>query len=68
MWHFASDSSNEYTGEKFEVAWEDGQSALFPIYTKDLKTCMLDEILPIYTSPTCNSANRPKNDMMQQTL
>jgi hypothetical protein len=26
------------TGDKFEVAWEDGQNALFRIYTKDLKT------------------------------
>jgi deoxyxylulose-5-phosphate synthase len=24
------------TGDKFEVAWEDGQNALFRIYTKDL--------------------------------
>ena len=36
MWHFGHDSPNEYTGEKFEVAWEDGQNALFRIYTKDL--------------------------------
>ena len=38
MWHFRTDSLNEYTSEKFEVAWEDGQNALFQIYTKDLKT------------------------------
>jgi hypothetical protein len=25
MWHFGSDSPNEYTGDEFEVAWEDGQ-------------------------------------------
>ena len=37
MWHFGSDSINEYTGEKFKIAWEDGQNALFRIYTKDLK-------------------------------
>jgi len=36
MWHFGYDSSYEYTGEGFEVAWEDGQNALFRIYTKDL--------------------------------
>ena len=36
--HFGSDSPNEYTGKKLEVAWEDGQNALFRIYTKDLKT------------------------------
>jgi hypothetical protein len=37
MWHFGIDSPNEYTGEKFEVAWEDGENALMRIYTKDLK-------------------------------
>jgi hypothetical protein len=36
MWHFGNDSPSEYTGKKFEVAWEDGQNALFRIYTKDL--------------------------------
>ena len=36
MWHFGSDSPNEYTGEEFEVAWEDGQNALMRIYTKDM--------------------------------
>ena len=38
MWHFGSDSPNEYTGKKFEIAWEDGENVLFRIYTKDLKT------------------------------
>lgn len=27
MWHFGYDSPDEYTGEKFEAAWEDGQNA-----------------------------------------
>ena len=36
MWHFSHDSPNEYVGKEFEVAWEDGQNALFRIYTKDL--------------------------------
>jgi hypothetical protein len=36
MWQFKSDSPSEYTGEKFEIAWEDVQNALFRIYTKDL--------------------------------
>ena len=36
MWHFGSDSPGEYTGEKFEVAWEDGENSLMRIYTKDL--------------------------------
>jgi hypothetical protein len=37
MWHFGKDSYKEYTGEKFEVAWEDGENALMRVYTKDLK-------------------------------
>ncbi|MGA9840927.1 MAG: hypothetical protein WBQ25_01285 [Nitrososphaeraceae archaeon] len=37
MWHFGYDSFYEYTDEKFEVTWDDGQNALFRIYTKDLK-------------------------------
>jgi hypothetical protein len=37
MWHFGKDSYNEYTGEKFEVAWEDGENALMRVYTKDLQ-------------------------------
>jgi hypothetical protein len=36
MWHFGKDSYEEYTGEKFEIAWEDGENALMRIYTKDL--------------------------------
>jgi len=36
MWHFGYDSPTEYVGKEFEVAWEDGQNALFRIYTKDL--------------------------------
>jgi hypothetical protein len=36
MWHFGFDSSNGYTGEKYEITWEDGQNALMRIYTKDL--------------------------------
>jgi hypothetical protein len=36
MWHFDHDSPSEYTGENFEVAWEDGQNALMRIYTKNL--------------------------------
>jgi hypothetical protein len=36
MWHFGHGSPSEYTGEKFEVVWEDGQNALMRIYTKNL--------------------------------
>ena len=38
MWHFGSDPYKEYAGEKFEVAWGDGENVLLRIYTKDLKT------------------------------
>jgi nitrite reductase/ring-hydroxylating ferredoxin subunit len=37
MWHFGTDSLSEYTGEKFEMTWEDGEHALLRIYSKDLK-------------------------------
>ena len=37
MWHFGTDSLSEYAGEKFEMAWEDGEHALLRIYTKDMK-------------------------------
>ena len=37
MWHFGSDSPSEYTGEKFETTWEDGEHALLRIYSKDMK-------------------------------
>jgi hypothetical protein len=37
MWHFGTDSLNEYTGKNFEITWEDAESALMRVYTKDLK-------------------------------
>jgi hypothetical protein len=37
MWHFGTDSLNEYTGEKFEMTWEDGEHALLRIYSKDMR-------------------------------
>lgn len=37
MWHFGADSLAEYTGEKFAVTWEVGQSALVRAYTKAMK-------------------------------
>jgi hypothetical protein len=37
MWHFGMDGLTEYTGEKFEVTWENGQDALFRVYTKRMK-------------------------------
>jgi hypothetical protein len=36
MWHFRTDSLNEYTGERFEMTWEDGENVLLRIYTKDM--------------------------------
>ena len=35
MWHFGVDGVTEYTGERFECAWEVGQNALIRAYTKD---------------------------------
>jgi hypothetical protein len=37
MWHFGTDSLSEYTGDKFERTWEDGEHALLRIYSKDMK-------------------------------
>ena len=37
MWHFGTDSLNEYPGDKFEMTWEDGEHALLRIYSKDMK-------------------------------
>jgi hypothetical protein len=37
MWHFGTDSLYEYTGKNFEITWEDAESALMRVYTKDLK-------------------------------
>jgi hypothetical protein len=37
MWHFGTDSLDEYTGREFEMTWEDGEDALMRKYTKDLK-------------------------------
>ena len=36
MWHFGPDSLSEYTGEKFQMTWEDGEHALLRIYSKDM--------------------------------
>jgi hypothetical protein len=37
MWHFGIDSPQEYAGDKFEITWEDGSTALARIYTKNFK-------------------------------
>jgi hypothetical protein len=34
MWHFATDSSNYYSGEKFSCTWKFGKRILISIYTK----------------------------------
>jgi hypothetical protein len=35
MWHFGTDASIEYTGEKFCAIWEVGEHELIRIYSKD---------------------------------
>ncbi len=35
MWHFGHDSLTGYSGEKFEIPWEDGLK-LFRIYSKEI--------------------------------
>jgi hypothetical protein len=37
MWHFGTDSSVEYAGDRFSVTWEKGQHALLRAYTKTMK-------------------------------
>jgi hypothetical protein len=37
MWHFGIDSLHEFTGEKFEMTWEEGKNAMIRIYSKDMK-------------------------------
>ena len=36
MWHFGTDSVNEYAGDEFEMTWEDGQEGLIRVYTKSM--------------------------------
>ena len=38
MWHFGSDSLNEYTDKRFKSTRDDRENALLRIYTKDLRT------------------------------
>ena len=37
MWHFGSDASVEYSGERFEVSFGIGQEALIRAYSKQMK-------------------------------
>ena len=37
MWHFGSDASIEYSGERFEVSFGVGQEALIRAYSKQMK-------------------------------
>jgi hypothetical protein len=37
MWHFGTDASVGYAGEKFEFKWEDGEHVLIRAYTKTMK-------------------------------
>jgi hypothetical protein len=37
MWHFGQDALTSYSGEKFDMAWEDSLNILHHIYSKDFK-------------------------------
>jgi hypothetical protein len=37
MWHFGQDALISYTGEKFDMSWEDGLHVLHHIYSKNFK-------------------------------
>jgi hypothetical protein len=37
MWHFGSDASIEYSGDRFEVSYGVGQEALIRAYSKQMK-------------------------------
>ena len=37
MWHFGQDVLTSYSGEKFDMTWEDSLNVLHHIYSKDFK-------------------------------
>jgi hypothetical protein len=37
MWHFGQDALTSYSGDKFDMAWEDSLNVLHYIYSKDFK-------------------------------
>ena len=40
MWHFGKDALTSYSGEKFDMSWEDSLNVLHRIYSKDGKKKM----------------------------
>jgi hypothetical protein len=37
MWHFGADASVEFTGQRFETTWKNGEGALVRAYSKVMK-------------------------------
>ena len=35
MWHFGQDALTRYSGQKFDMSWEDGLNVLYHIYSKE---------------------------------
>jgi hypothetical protein len=35
MWHFGQDALTSYSGEKFDMSWEDGLNVLYHVYSKE---------------------------------
>jgi hypothetical protein len=46
MWHFGSDPLNEYTDERFEVSWDDGENALMRTYNVEQYSIMSHNVSP----------------------
>ena len=46
MWHFGRDALTNYSGEKFDMSWEDSMNVLHHIYSKEhgKKVKVRDEI------------------------
>jgi hypothetical protein len=40
IWHFGQDGLTSYSGEKFDITWEDSLNVLHHIYSKDFKKTM----------------------------
>ena len=55
MWHFGSDASVEYSGERFEVSYGVGQEALIRAYSKQMKDHKTRIRLERQEYPICSS-------------
>ena len=40
MWHFGQDALTSYSGEKFDMSWEDSLNVLYHIYSKEYEKKM----------------------------